>query len=270
MASETRRAIRWGDLISPREVAEFTIGDAWGSLPTLFAMAGVFLGCVLLIYLIKKLLEYIFLPKERWKKYVLEETKEKNAQGRVIKQWRKMDSSRYGSIWHLVLETLFAFGLVISALFAAAIGNVNIWQSAIASIGVGAIATYVLGNGLQQLGSGFFMFLNNAISVGEYWVLVGQQIEGRVTRITPFFIEMMALDSGGHGCMHRVSMSTALNSNWQRNFYREAHEPTIVMDKVVVTEPATQMGSRLLGDEEEDPELYEDYGSEEEDHKKWK
>ena len=258
-----RRSIRWSDLISPREMYEFTLADAWGSLPTLFAMAGFLLACILVIYIIKKILEWILLPRERFKKYVLEDTKERDAQGRTVKVWRKMPTTHYGSVAHLVLETLFCVGLIISALFAASIGGVNLWQSAIASVGIGAVVTYVLGPGLQIAGAGFFFFLTNAMSVHEYWVLVGRGIEGRVSRISPFFVELMSMDANRHGCMHRVCMLTVLNGDWQRSFYKEAHEPMIIMDKVAVAEPPTQTGSQLLGDDVEDDDfgIFQDYGS---------
>jgi len=261
-----RRAIRWGDLVSPREMYYFTLSDAVGSLPTLLAMAGFFIACVIVVFAIKKALEWILLPRERHRKYVLENTGERDAQNRVIKVWRKMPVTHYGSIVHLALEGVFFIAIIISALFAAAIGNVNIWQSAIASVGIGIIGTYVLGIGLQQAGAGFFFFLTNAMSVNEYWILVGGGIEGRVSRITPFFVELMGLDTGRHGRLQRVSMMSVLSGNWERSFYKEAHEPVIVMDKVAVAEPPTQMGDQqqLLGDEDEG--VFEDYDDNEADN----
>ena len=255
------RTIRWGDLINPREAYLFTLADAWGALPTLLAMAGFFLGAVLVLYLVKKALEYIFLRKERFKKYVLEQTKDKDAMGRIIKVWRKMPTTHYGSIMHLILETLFFMGLVIAALFAAAVGDVNIWQSPIASVGIGLIGTYIFGPGLQQVGSGYFFFLTNAMAVDEYWILIGGSIEGRVSRITPFFVELLSIDVNGHGRLHRVAMTTAMAANWERSFYKESHEARVVMDGVTAPEPPIHMGASnqlLLEDmevEEDEPIL---------------
>lgn len=260
--TEMRRAIRWGDLISPRAMYEFTLADAWGSLPTLFTMTGMFVGIVLVIYLVKKLLEWLLLPKERFKKYVLDDTHTKNAQGRTIKVWRKMPTAHWGSIVHITLETIFFMGVLIAGLFAASIGGINIWESAIASVGIGIIGTYVLGTGLQQLGSSFFFFATNAMSVDEYWTLVGGGIEGRVSRITPFFVEMMCIIDG-HGCLNRVSMTTALTSNWRRDYFKEAHEPRVVMDGVKSVEPPPHVGDALLGDDGDGDGFYEHYDEDE-------
>jgi hypothetical protein len=256
-----RRTLRWGDLISPREMWAFTLADAWGALPTLLAMAGFFLGAVLVIYLVKKGLEWLLLPSERFKKYVLEDTQDRNGQGQVMKVWRKMPISHYGSIAHLVLETLFFAGILISALFAAAVGNLNLWESPIASVGIGLIGTYILGPGLQQLGCGYFFFLCNAMAVGEYWILIGGGVEGRVTRISPFFVEMMSVDAAKHGRLHRVSMITVMTASWERSFFKEAHEPIVVMDmKNPVLMPPTHVGLHLLdedldGDGDDDDSL---------------
>lgn len=230
-------SLRWGDLISPRAMYEFTIMDAVGALPTLLAMAGVLIGCVLVLYLLKKLLEFILIPGERHQKYVLH-TIEKKTDGKIHKIWKKAEVHHIGSVLHLILETFFFVGLIVAALFAAAIGNVNIWESAIASVGIGIIGTYIFGPGLQQVGSGYFFFLNSAMSVGEYWELVGGGgVGGRVCRITAFFVEFMALGPDGHGVLHRVSMTTIMSGNWIRNFYKEAQELIVVMDEVVVVTP---------------------------------
>ena len=46
-------AIRWGDLLSPRAMYEFTLTDAVNSLPTLLAMGGFFIvNMIYCIYLI--------------------------------------------------------------------------------------------------------------------------------------------------------------------------------------------------------------------------
>jgi hypothetical protein len=257
------KRIRWGDLISPREMYAFTLGDAVGSLPTLLAMGGMLIGCAVLVFSIKKLLEYILLPRERHCKYVLEEV-DKDNNGTRKTRWRKVAVKFYGSIVHLVLETLFFFGLVVSALFAAAIGDINIWQSPIGSVGIGLIGTYIFGPGLQQVGNGYFFFLTQAMEVGEYWVLVGGGIEGRVSRISPFFVEFMSIGEG-HGRLQRVSMSTVMGANWTRDFYKEKHEPIVVLNTTTATAPnpspsyKAATASNLL-EEEEYEDTYDDNG----------
>lgn len=259
------RRIRWGDLVN-REAYAFALSDAWGSLPTLLAMGGMLIGCVLVVFLLKKLFEFVLLPRERNFKYVLENC-DKKTDGERKTTWRKVAVQHWGSVVHLILETLFFFGIIVSALFAAAIGDVNIWESPIASVGIGVIGTYIFGPGLQQVGSGYWFFLANAMVVGEYWILVGGGIEGRVSRITPFFVEFMSM-SEGHGRLQRVSMTTVMGAGWTRDFYKEKHEPIVVLNDPVATAaaPATTAtpgggyksapASRLLETDYED--VYDD------------
>lgn len=231
------RSLRWGDLADPRAVYGFTLGDAWRALPTLLAMFGLFLGAVLILFLIKKLLELIFLSKQTSSKYTLERsTPHPDAAVKTIrKRWIQVPVHHLGSVLHILFETLFLAGIVVAAYFAAAVGDVNIWQNPLASTAIGIIITYVFSSGLVQVGSGYFVFLCNSICLGEYWQMSGTSIEGRVCRITPLFVELEAKDpEHGGALLHRATMTQVLTGTWTRNFYKEYNSDPVSIDGLVL------------------------------------
>ncbi|RLC97571.1 MAG: hypothetical protein DRI46_12760, partial [Chloroflexi bacterium] len=214
--------VRWGDLISPRAMYSFTISDAVNSLPTLLAMGGCFLGGIIIIYIIKCLLLWWAFRKQN-KKYILDSVK---TAGKEItnKVWIIVPIHNFGTVWHLLVESMFSIGVVVVALFAAAVGDINIWQSPIATVGIGLIGTYVFGQGLQQMGSGYFFFLTNSMSYGEYWELIGSTVEGRVSRISIFHVEFETFDvTTQSAVLIRTPMTTIMSGNWKRNYHKEQH-----------------------------------------------
>ncbi len=216
----SRYQLRWGDLISPRAMYEFTLADAWGALPTLFAMGGLFLAAIVIIVVVKKLLEWLLLCKQQRKKYVVIRglTQDKS----IVRTWRPFSRGYYGSIVHVILETLFFVALIIAAFFAAAVGNVNIWESPVALSIITVVVTYIFGGPLQNVGNGWGVFVSNSFVYGEYWRLEGGNIEGFVSYISPFFIELERIDKATGGILiHRVTMSTAFNGNWTRDINKE-------------------------------------------------
>lgn len=219
--------LRWGDLVSPRAVIEFTLGDAWHSLPTLLAMGGFFLAGVLILVIAKKILTFITLRGYSIS-YILYDRKKDPVTGKPYGYWMEMPKKHWASFLHLGITSLFLIGLIILGIFTAAIGSINIWSSPLATIGIGLIGTYVFGTGLQQVGSYYFVLWFGGLTYGEYWCLVGTSIEGRVSQITPFFIELESLDPK-HQCArtYRVSMTTVLNGQWEHSYHKEEHEPHV-------------------------------------------
>jgi len=222
-------AIRWGDLISPRAMYQYTLTDAVNSLPTLLAMGGFFLLAMVILLAGKILLKWVFLRNEMHKKYVLEKREINKETGKAECVWMEAPVHHYGSIAHLAIESFFFVGLIIAALFAFAIGDMNLWQSAIGSVGIGIIGTYVFGAGLQQIGAGYFFLLFNFMSYGEYWEQVGGgQLGGRVARVTAFFVEFEKLDPESQcALLERAAMISVVTGNWRRNYYKEEHEPRV-------------------------------------------
>jgi hypothetical protein len=210
-----------------REAYLFTVYDAWGALPTILAMVGIFIGMVAVMYGLKKLLEMGFLYWQQPKRRVVTKCTEcPGKKGTFDLTWDPVHDSSLGSIAHVVLETLFATGIVVAALFAGAVGDVNIWQSPIAATGIAVIVTYILAGGLQQIGSGFFFFLQNLMVYDQYWELAGSpNVGGRIDRITPFYVEFIGIDAATRTTVSiRVPMTTVISSIWKRNYQKEKYE----------------------------------------------
>lgn len=211
-----------------RDSYEFTLSDAWGALPTLLAMAGFFLAGVIIVYVVKKFLEWFLLSivkHQQPRKYVVTRcTTCPTDRSKSNLEWEVVPTHSYGSIVHIVLEILFVLCIIIVALFAAAVGNVNLWQSPLAVSTLAIIVTYILASGLQQVGSGFFFFLQNFMSYGEYWEQVGSggKMGGFVSRITPFYVEFES-HLNRVGVTIRVPMTTVLSSSWIRKYSEEFH-----------------------------------------------
>src|SRR5690606_26046404 len=173
--------VRWNDLLSPRAMYAFTLHDAWKSLPTLMAMVIFFIIAMIILVIGKKILCWLLLRKEGHKKFILER-RSKRPDGTYKCYWVEAPIHHYGSLAHLLIESLFFGGIIVAALFAFAIGDMNLWQSAIGSVGIGIVGTYVFGAGLQQIGAGYFFLLFNFMSYGEYWEQIGGSAGGRVAR----------------------------------------------------------------------------------------
>lgn len=225
--------VRWGDLISPRAMYAFTIGDAVAALPTLLAMAGCFIGGATLVYVVKWILLRILLCKEIPKKRMLTNCEVCPTTNKKKQYWTTVPVHNAASILHLFIEVFFCFGLIVVALFAAAIGNLNLWESAIGSVGIGIIGTYIFSTGLSQAGAGLFIFMTNAFTHGEYWCLVGSggEVEGRITRISLLFMEMERFDQAtSSGVTVRVWMTTAITGHWIRHLKKELYAERVSMD----------------------------------------
>jgi hypothetical protein len=220
--------VRWSDFASPKDVIGFTLSDAWQSLPTLLAMAGFFLVGIFVLVIAKKLLQWLFLGSYVHR-YILERVLKSSSSARKpVTYWMKAPFHNYGTMIHLLITSMFLLGIGVLGIFTASIGGINIWSSPLASVGIGLNGTYIFGIGLQQVGSYYFVLWFGGMSYGEYWRLVQSPVEGRVSRITPFFIELESLDPNTTACrMFRISMTTVLNGHWERDYHKEIHEPKV-------------------------------------------
>lgn len=225
------RRIRWSDLVSPRAVYAFTLQDAGAALPTLLAMAGFFILCLLVLLIFRKIFSYIFFDRFMPQKYVLVRCEKCREGTRAV--WKKSSHSSLSSVGHLFIETVFFVGVIVASLFSASIGNVNIWDSPIALTIIGTIVAYIFGGGLQQVGSAYFVYAAVYMVVGEWWEETGTHEGGTVHRITPFFVEFARFDEEQQGAIFsRVPMSTILNGKFQRNMVKEATAIPVVIDNL--------------------------------------
>lgn len=230
------RRLAWGDLISPRAMWSFTLGDAAGAIPTLLAMGGLFLACLFTLYIVKKItLLLLGCCRKQYtvQKWILKKQERVPGAKMAKLTWRSADSMthRFFNYTHLVVESLFFIGLMVSVLFAAAVGNVNVWESPVAISVIGIVFTYIFGSGLQQVGAGYFFYMNNLMTPGEYWERVGGGVGGRVCNITPFYVEFEAREPEYGGfLLQRASMMDVVTGNWQHNPRKEDDEAPLTKE----------------------------------------
>jgi hypothetical protein len=241
------RRIAWGDLVSPRAMWSFTLGDAGGAIPTLLAMGGLFLTCLIVLYIVKKLV--LFMLNSCRKPYTLHKfilkKQERVAGAKVVKKtWERTDNTvhRFFNYMHLIVESIFFIGIIVSVLFAAAVGNVNVWESPVAISVIGIAVTYIFASGLQQVGAGYFFYLNNLMTPGEWWTQIGGGIDGRVCNITPFFVEFESRDpEKGGALLQRASMMEIVTGRWQRNYRKESDEEPVTKEELHESMPTTRL-----------------------------
>lgn len=220
------RDMTFRDLFSPRVVYSYTIEEAWGATPRILMMMGVFLGCIVAAFLLKKLLEWIFFRRYMRDKYVLSSCEDC---GKFVnKRWIRASTQHWASIGHLIVETFFVVVFIFIAIFTCAVGGIEFWTTA---VGVGLLAlvlSYVFGPGLQQAGSAYFVYLTNAVSYDEWWCVVGTNVQGRVVRITPFYVELESQDDENKSAqLFRVPMMTILTREMKRDYNKEANAPEV-------------------------------------------
>lgn len=232
------RRIAWGDLVSPRAMWSFTLGDASGAIPTLLAMGGIFLACLFALYIVKRLVVWMLNMCRRpytLHKYILKKQEPVKGAKLVKKTWERTDATvhRFFNYMHLAVESLFFVGIVVSVLFVAAIGNINVWENPIAISMLGIVITYIFGSGLQQVGAGYFFYMNNLMTPGEWWSQIGGGIDGRVCSITPFYVEFEARDpEHGGALLQRSSMMDVVMGRWQRNYRKESDEEPVTKEEL--------------------------------------
>lgn len=233
--------IRWADLASPRTLIDDQYNEAIQTIPTLIVVGLCFFAGIIALYVTKKLSVWMLMKCARQpytlKKWVAKKVETGNQVKKIT--WEAAHTHRFFNYVHIFIESLFFLGIVITSVLAFSFGGVNIWQNPVAVSVIILIVTYVFGTGLQQLGSGYFFFLNNCMTPGEWWEQVGGGISGRVCNITPFFIEFESRDIEHGGLLlQRASMSMAFMANWQRNYRKESEEPHLTKDEVQ-TSPTT-------------------------------
>lgn len=222
--------------MSPRAMWSFTLGDASGAIPTLLAMGGLFLACLIALYIVKKFVVFLLNSCRRpytFQKWILKKQERVPNAKLVKKTWERTDATvhRFFNYMHLIVESLFFIGVMVSVLFAAAVGNVNVWESPVAISVIGIAITYIFGSGLQQVGAGYFFYMNNLMTPGEWWEQIGGGITGRVCNITPFYVEFESRDpERGGAVLQRSSMMDVVMGRWQRNYRKEADEEPVTKE----------------------------------------
>ncbi len=225
----TDHRIRWGDLISPRALYTFTLQDAFAAIPTLLTMGAFFIIALILIIILKKILNWVVDRRTAKSKYVLVR---KGKDGK--RHWKEDIHSSLQSMAHVAIETL-VFGLiVVAAFFSASIGNVNIWESPIALSVIGMVITYIFGSGLQQIGSGYFVYAFNGMVVGEWWEVAGSHEQGGIVhRVTIWYVEFVRMDAESQcACFLRIPMQSILNGSFERNLYKEMNASEVTIDSI--------------------------------------
>jgi len=207
-------------LLQPRVLVEFAQDNLWDRLPWALLALGVIFGGFLVIWAIRLLLSYFFIPKYR-ERYVL--IREEKSGKKYFAPTRRM---RWGSFVHLILETFFIVSIVIVLWIAAHIAGFNFWTSTIVLGFIGSAGVYIFGGGLQNFGSGFIVFLTDKVEEG--WYISVCAYKGRVIEIHPLYVEIETRDEKTGGAIHhQIPMLLMLTTVVSRFYYEEYCAPIL-------------------------------------------
>jgi hypothetical protein len=208
----------------------FTLGDAWGALPTLLAMSGFFVVALAVVWLVRWLIMWLFLWRNCRKRLALQSVETDKADGTIRKVWRELPHRTLGTYAHALIETLTVLGILTGLFFAAAIGGINMWQHSTSMSIISAIVIYAFTPGLQLWMAGYILRSTGKLALDEFWEVVGTGIGGRVEYIGMFEVELSAYDEEKQcAVFFTIPTLTVINGNLKRNPFRELHDPRVTM-----------------------------------------
>jgi len=209
-------------LLQPRILIEYAEDHLWDRLPWALLALGVVFGGLFVIYIVKMLLGLCMLPRKYHERYVLIRVDDGSGKKFYAPSMRR----RWGSFAHLMLETFFFVGIVITLWIAAHIAGFNFWTSSLVGIGLGLVGTYIFGSALQNIGAGYFVFLTDKVEEG--WCISVAGVKGRITEIHPLYIEIESRDPKTGGALHhQVPMIMILTAVVTRDFNMEYNAPLL-------------------------------------------
>ena len=222
-----------------RDAVQFTIVDAGKSMPAYLAVAGFFIGGIVVLMLIKWLLERILLKRENHLKYIVQ--KYEPAGDGSSPPTRKLLPQRYnyfGNIKHMIILILFFFGIIVTTFFAFSLAGIYIWTSTVGATLIGVVATYTFSHILSLLGDGMAGYSTNAISVGDYWEVNGNSsVSGWVSRLTLMWVELENFEDTKDPMkktakMYRVPWSSFVSGITARDYAKELEKdrPSMMSD----------------------------------------
>lgn len=219
-------------LLRPRVLVEFAGDELWDRLPWALLAIGVIIGGAFVVWLIKLLLSYIFIPKYRERYVLIREDKPKSKSGGVennakpTQYFAPTRRMRWGSFAHLILETFFFIAIVLVLWIGAHVAGFNFWTSSIVLGFMGTAVVYIFTAGLQNIGAGYMIFLTDKIEEG--WYISVDQYKGRIIEIHPLYVEIESRDSTTGGAIHhQIPMLRMLTSVVSRFYHEEYYAPIL-------------------------------------------
>lgn len=216
-------------LVNPKLFVDFTGPTIWERLPWALLALGVAIGGSIVTYiLVKKVLAYCCLPRKYHDRLVWAGVDEQTGKGRFVHETR--NSGR--SYAHVILETLFFTGVFFSLWIGASVAGFNLLNSTLMSIGLGLIGTYMFAAAIQNMGTGYWVYLTDKVEEFQYYRLATMpHVHGMITEMHPLFVLLQRENDTGDGLLEiQVPMSMMLTDIWIRDFKLES-EMRADMDK---------------------------------------
>lgn len=207
-------------LINPRLLVEFTGPTVWERLPWALLAFGTAIGGLIVVYvLVKVILGYCCLPSKYNDRLVWSGT---NEQGKDV--YKRETRNTSGSYKHVILETLFFVGCFIVLWIASFVAGFNLMSSSLMSIGIGLVATYMFGVVIQNMGSGYWVYVTDKFEEFQYVrSATNPLVHGLINEMHPMFVILQQEKEEGGGLLEiQVPMTDMLSGTWIRDFAAEA------------------------------------------------
>lgn len=208
-------------LINPRLLVEFTGPTIWNRLPWALLAFGTAVGGLIVVYIIKLILGYCCLPRKYHERLVWSGVDEKTGESQFIRETRNTSLSYK----HVILETLWFIGVFLVLCIAAFVAGFDLLSSSLMSIAAGLIATYMFSVVIQNMGSGYWVYLTDKVEEFQYVRSASNPVvHGMIHETHPLFVILQRENDQRNGLVEiQVPMANMLSDVWIRDFKEEGH-----------------------------------------------
>lgn len=223
MADVAEDVLTMWHLLNPAHLAKMASETVWHRLPWALLAIGTGIGGIIVIFVIKSILS-VALPKKYRERLVLSGIDEKT--GKPI--FTQEQHHRLRSYYRVFIETVFFVGIALVLWIASYVGGFDVLSSSLISVGFGLVGTYMFATVIQQMGSGYWVYMTDKVEEGQYlrFPTLSPYIHGRLTELHPLYGILQRTNDAGDGLLEiQVPMSDLLGSHVIRDFKAEAqHE----------------------------------------------
>jgi len=207
-------------LVNPRLLIEFTGPTIWERLPWALLAFGTAVGGMIAVYIVVKvILAYCILPSKYHDRLVWSGVDPQTNKDIYIREAKNTS----GSYKHVFIETLFFVGIFLAAWIGASVAGFDLLSSSLMTVGIGLIATYMFGVVIQNMGSGYWVYVTDKFEEFQYIRNAANPlVHGMINEMHPMFIILQQeKENGGGLCEIQVPMTDMLSGTWIRDFNEE-------------------------------------------------
>lgn len=188
------------------------LADNWGKL---FASLGICLGGIVVAWILIRLAE-CYTRRQSTRRW------DKDSRGLEKTKWKQKTGHSSYSLARLVAMLLGILAITIAFWIAANMAGFNFWSVVLGYGIISLIVTYAFGQPLRDGGAFLLIALTDKIEESWWVEIVGMGVEGRITAIHLFWVEIEYLDDNGNMEEAHIPTGYIMSNVLKRKFYRES------------------------------------------------